>query len=282
MSKQIVYGLEKYFNFTGAKLKESFVRHLIDLQHNEIGNLPWVLKGVMQFDYENLPETDRADRLNTYTGIASNKNLNIDTTVYLLSNAFPEDTFCSKLVTLQLAGQEALLASIFSRTQVLSKLWIGETISKFFNNFDNVLLLGGWTTHHTLFLKDIKIKNLFSIDIDSSINGTAYIFNPAVIIDNKDVNDSFDRDNNIIIKDKIQNFDLIINTSAEHMTLDWYDKIKPGTTILIQSNNMNDPDHVNKSAHLGEFLRKYPVTKTYYRGECNFDSYSRFMLFGVK
>ena len=282
MSKQIIYGLEKYFNFIGTKLKESFIRHLIDLQHNETGNLPWVLKEVFRFDYENLPETGREDRLNTYTSISVNKNLNIESTVQILSNAFPDDEFCAKLLNLQLAGEEALLASIFSRTQVLSKIWIGETIAKFYNNFENVLLIGGWTTHHTLFLKNIKIKNLFSIDIDSSINKTAYVFNPNVIIDNKDILNSFDNNNNILINEKIQDFDLVINTSAEHMTLDWYNKIKPGTIVLIQSNNMDDPDHINKSIHLGEFLRKYPTSKTFYRGEINFDSYSRFMIFGVK
>ena len=282
MSKQIIYGLEKYFNFIGTKLKESFIRHLIDLQHNETENLPWVLKEVFRFDYENLPETGREDRLNTYTSISVNKNLNIESTVQLLSNAFPNDEFCTKLLNLQLAGEEALLASIFSRTQVLSKIWIGETIAKFYNNFENVLLIGGWTTHHTLFLKNIKIKNLFSIDIDSSINKTAYVFNPNVIIDNKDILNSFDNNNNILINEKIQDFDLVINTSAEHMTLDWYNKIKPGTIVLIQSNNMDDPDHINKSIHLGEFLRKYPTSKTFYRGEINFDSYSRFMIFGVK
>jgi hypothetical protein len=282
MSKQIIYGLEKYFNFTGTKLKESFVRHLIDLQHNETGNFPWVLKEVLKFDFENLPEEYRSDRLNTYTSISVNKNLNIELTVHLLSKAFPDDEFCAKLLNLHIAGEEALLASIFSRTQVLSKIWIGETISKFYNKFDNALLIGGWTTHHTLFFKNIKINNLFSIDIDSSINKTAYVFNPDVIIDNKDILNSFDRNNNILIKEKIQDFDLIINTSAEHMPLEWYDKIKPGTILLVQSNNMNDPDHINKSAHLGEFLRKYPVSKTFYRGELNFDSYSRFMVFGLK
>ena len=282
MSKQIIYGLEKYFNFTGTKLKESFVRHLIDLQHNETGNFPWVLKEVLKFDFENLPEEHRSNRLNTYTSIGVNKNLNIETTVQLLSMAFPNDEFCAKLLNLYIAGEEALLSSIFSRTQVLSKIWIGETISKFYNKFDNTLLIGGWTTHHTLFFKNIKINNLFSIDIDSSINKTAYVFNPNVLIDNKDILNSFDSNNNILIKERIQDFDLIINTSAEHMPMEWYDKIKPGTIVLVQSNNMNEPDHINNSAHLGEFLRKYPVSKTFYRGELNFDSYSRFMIFGIK
>lgn len=273
-NKQIVYGLEKYFNFVNDKLKESYLRHLIDLQHHEDVNRPWALKEAIRFDYEHLPKQGRDDRINTYTVICVDRNLNVESTIYLLSNAFPEDSFCIKLSYLQSQGKELLLASIFSRTQVLSKIWLGETIAKFQNHFNNVLLLGGWTTHHSLFFKDIKVDNLFSIDVDESINETAKIFNPNIVIDNGDASIAFDRLN--------REFDLVINTSAEHMSLDWYNNIKPGTAVLIQSNNMNDPDHINKSIHLGEFLRKYPVSKTYFRGEYNFDNYSRFMVFGVK
>jgi hypothetical protein len=273
-NKQIVYGLEKYFNFLNDKLKENYLRHLIDLQHHDTENRPWALTQAIKFDYNNLSQNGRDDRISTYTSICVQQNLNIEITVYLLSTAFPEDSFLQKLALLQSQGKESLLGSIFSRTQVLSKIWLGETLAKFQNHFNNVLLLGGWTTHHSLFFKDIQVDNLFSIDIDSSINETAKIFNPNVVIDNSDATHALGNLN--------QHFDLIINTSAEHMTLDWYNNIKPGTCVLIQSNNMDDPDHINKSIHLGEFLRKYPVSKTYFRGEYNFDSYSRFMLLGVK
>ena len=281
-NKQIVYGLEKYFNYIHDPLKETFVKHLINLQHHNEPDGPWALKELIAFDYENLTDDKRADRLNIYTTICTQRNLNIEFTLLLLNYAFYKDNFCEVLLKLFIRGKEDLLVSIFSRTQMLSKMWIGETIFKFKNKFDNVLLLGGWTTHHTLFFKGITVNNLVSVDVDTEINDDARLFNPNVVIDNSDALSIFDEQGNITINGNVQNFDLVINTSAEHMTLDWYDKIKSGTTVLIQSNNMNDPDHINKSAHLGEFLRKYPVTKTYYRGEFNFDSYSRFMVFGVK
>lgn len=281
-NKQIVYGLEKYFNYIHDPIKETFVKYLINVQHHNEPDGPWALKELIAFDYENLPDDKRTDRLNIYTTICTQRNLNIEFTLLLLNYAFNRDNFCEVLLKLFVRGKEDLLVSIFSRTQMLSKMWIGETISKFKNRFDNVLLLGGWTTHHTLFFKGITVNNLVSVDIDAEINEDARLFNPNVVIDNSDALSIFDEQCNITINGKLQDFDLVINTSAEHMSLEWYDKIKPGTTVLIQSNNMNDPDHINKSAHLGEFLRKYPVTKTYYRGEFNFDSYSRFMVFGVK
>jgi hypothetical protein len=269
--RQIAYGLEKYFGFVNDKTKKDFLRRLIDIQHYDAVNSPWSLKEAIQFDYDNLTAVGRNERINTYTSISIERNLSISNTVFLLHSAFPEDNFCNILRDLQQQEKESLLASIFSRTQVLSKMWRGETIGKFQSHFNKVLLLGGWTTHHTLFFKDITVNGLYSIDIDSSINDIAKLFNPSVSIQNKDASSFL-----------VDGFDLVINTSAEHMSMEWYDNIKPGTLVLIQSNNMDDPDHINKSAHLGEFLRKYPVTKTYYRGEYNFDSYSRFMLFGVK
>ena len=281
-NKQIVYGLEKYFNYIHDPVKETFVKHLINVQHHNEPDGPWALKELIAFDYENLTDDKRPDRLNIYTTICTQRNLNIESTLLLLNYAFNRDNFCEVLLKLFLRGKEDLLVSIFSRTQMLSKIWIGETIYKFKNKFDNVLLLGGWTTHHTLFFKGITVNNLVSVDVDTEINEDARLFNPKVVIDNSDALSIFDEQGNITINGKVQDFDLVINTSAEHMTLDWSDKIKPGTTVLIQSNNMKDQDHINKSAHLGEFLRKYPVTKMHYRGEFNFDSYSRFMVFGVK
>lgn len=282
MSKQIIYGLEKYFNFIQDEVKETFVKFVINLQHHNETDKPWALKELIAFDYNNLPEDRRRDRLNIYTSICIERNLNIEKTLMLLDSAFPKDKFCELLLTLFVRGQEELLAAIFSRTQMLSKIWIGETISKFQNKFENVLLLGGWTTHHTLFFKNIKIDDLVSVDVDISINEHAKLFNPNVTIVNTDALSIFDDSGNTIINGANKNFDLIINTSAEHMSLDWFSKIKPGTAVLIQSNNMDDSDHINKSIHLGEFLRKYPVSKTFYRGEFNFDSYSRFMVYGIK
>jgi hypothetical protein len=280
--RQIIYGLEKYFNFDNDNIKESFVKYLINIQHHIESDKPWALKELIAFDYDNLIDTNRIDRLNTYTSVCISQNLNIETTVFLLNSAFPEDKFCNILSMILSRGKENLLASIFSRTQILSKMWIGETISKFHNKFENVLLIGGWTSHHTLFFNNIKINNLVSVDIDNSINDESKLFNPALIIDNSNANDIFDSSGDIKINGIVQKFDLIINTSAEHMDLNWYEKLPNGSLVLIQSNNMSDSDHINKAIDLGDFLMKYSMSKTLYRGEFNFDSYSRFMLYGIK
>ena len=50
---QIVYGLEKYFNFVNDTIKEQFVRNLINLQHHTDNDRVWALKEIISFDYEN-------------------------------------------------------------------------------------------------------------------------------------------------------------------------------------------------------------------------------------
>lgn len=279
---QIVYGLEKYFNFVNEHIKEKFVRCLINLQHHIGDDRVSALKEIISFDYEKLNEFNRQDRLTIYTNIFKNSDLSVDKTIALFDSIWKDDEFCKKISSIYYKAPTELLPVIFTRTQVLSKIWLAETISKFDNHFQNVLLVGGWTTHHTLYFKNIAVDNLYSVDIDSSVNEFARLFNKQVIIENSYVDNVFDDENDILIRNNKHKFDLVINTSAEHMSTDWFRKLKAGTKVLIQSNNMDAEGHINKSDNLAEFLKKYPVTKTFYRGELNFDNYRRYMLYGVK
>jgi organic radical activating enzyme len=123
---------EKYFNFDNDNIKESFVKYLINIQHHIESDKPWALKELIAFDYDNLIDTNRIDRLNTYTSVCISQNLNIETTVFLLNSAFPEDKFCNILSMILSRGKENLLASIFrglySKGYVGNKKSLSETI----------------------------------------------------------------------------------------------------------------------------------------------------------
>jgi hypothetical protein len=186
-----------------------------------------------------------------------------------------------KLHDITLLNNE-IIATVFSKSQILSKLWMIETLNKFKLNFDNILLVGGWLTHHSLFLKDITYSNLYSIDPDVSINPLVKIMNSNAYVDNKNMEDAFDANNDIIFNDNILNPDLIINTSAEHMSNVWFEKLKPGSTVLIQSNSSPEYEHINHCENFGVFLKKYPLNIVYFRGETAFPKYKRFMIYGVK
>jgi hypothetical protein len=77
-------------------------------------------------------------------------------------------------------------------------------------------------------------------------------------------------------------FDLIINTSCEHIADNsWYDRIPAGTKVVLHSNNLPGYDHVNCCENLDEMIEKYPMDLEY-AGGLDLEQYTRFMLVGSR
>lgn len=277
-----LFGIEKFFDFVHAPEKKNFVRNIINMKYSESKLKLWPLKELISADYTLYPDDNRSDRLNFYTNICAEDRLDTKELIYIMSLIWPKDQIIDKLHRITLLNS-SILSTVFSKSQILSKLWMAETLNKSNTlSFNNILLVGGWLTHHSLFLKDIAYNNLYSIDPDASINTLIDIMNPAVHISNKNIEECFDHDNNIIFNDQLLTPDLVINTSAEHMSNDWFEKLKPGTAVLLQSNSSPEYGHINYCADFGVFLKKYPMATLYFRGETVFPKYKRFMLHGVK
>lgn len=277
-----LFGIEKYFHFVQDVRKKQFIRNIINLKYVDQQSKPWSLKNLISDDYNKYPVAFREDRLNFYTNVCSKDEITTRDIIGTLHSIWPEDDFIHKLFSIVDEGYEDALPVIFSKSQVLSKIWMAEILSKFNLNFNNVLLVGGWLTHHSLYLKDINYNKLFSIDPDTSINELIAIINPEAYVENKAINECFDYENNLTFYDKILEADLVINTSSEHMDTTWFEKLKPGTTVFIENNSDPIEEHINYSETLPDFLRKYPLTTTYYRGEITFPKYKRYALYGVK
>jgi hypothetical protein len=106
---------------------------------------------------------------------------------------------------------------------------------------------------------------------------------PDTYVENKEINHCFDANDNLIFYNKVLEPDLVINTSSEHMDTTWFEKLKPGTTVFIENNSDSfHYQHINCSETLPDFLKKYPVSTTYYRGEITFPRYKRYALYGIK
>jgi hypothetical protein len=276
-----LFGIEKFFNFINESEKKKFIRNIINMKYSEASSKPWPLKDLISSDYELYPDSYRSDRLNFYANICAEDKLVTKELIYIMNSIWTDDSVLQKLHKITLLN-DSILATIFSKSQILSKLWMAETLSKHNLSFNNILLIGGWLTHHSLFLKDINYKHLYSIDPDVSMNPLINIMNPNAFICNKNIEHCFNGNNDIIFNDSIITPDLVINTSAEHMDNTWFEKLKPGTTVLLQSNSSPDYQHINYCQDFGVFLKKYPVTKLYFRGETVLPSYKRYMLYGVK
>ena len=174
----------------------------------------------------------------------------------------------------------------FSANQISSKLWAAEELEKTVAKLEygplNMYMLGGWyaTLHFILKIRNnIKIDECRSLDIDSM----------ACVVANN-LNVSWERDwkfkafpedvNNTAYP---ENVNCIINTSSEHMDSDeWFNNIQPGTLCLIQSNNLDIPEHTNIVKSARELSSRYPLTKTIFQGTRPFKTYQRFMIIGIK
>jgi hypothetical protein len=66
------------------------------------------------------------------------------------------------------------------------------------------------------------------------------------------------------------------------MTTDWYDRIKPGTQLIMQSNNLVIDDHINNCKSLDDFKSKYPLSEVKYDTTLELNIFNRFTLAGIK
>lgn len=277
-----LFGIEKYFHFIQESNKKTFIRNIINLKYADQQSKPWSLKNLISDDYKKYPDASREDRLNFYTNVCSKDEITTEEIIRTITSIWPEDQFIQKLSKIVEIGRGHQLPVIFSKSQVLSKIWMGEILTKFDLNFNNVLLIGGWLTHHSLYLKDINYGKLFSVDPDAEHNPLIEIINPGAYVENKNINECFDSTGNLTFYGKVLEPNLIINTSSEHMSNEWFEKLPEGSLVFIENNSDPSDEHINYSETLPDFLRKFPMTKILYRGEMNFPKYKRYALYGIK
>jgi hypothetical protein len=118
--------------------------------------------------------------------------------------------------------------------------------------------------------------NFYEVDMDTRCKEVSGRFNYTFknYLGHKSVNiDDFE---------SITDFDTVINLSCEHMTTDWYKRIKPGTQLVMQSNNLVIDDHINNCKSLDDFKSKYPLSEVKHETTLELNIFNRFTLSGVK
>lgn len=197
------------------------------------------------------------------------------------------------------------LADAFSRGQVSSKIWLVTELAKVQHKFDNIVILAGWYGQLVKYFDNIEFKKIRNIDIDQTACLISDdIFNLELIQDYKVKAVCADIQSLTLTKKgyefQIENFknndqkkfperflpNLIINTSAEHMTEDWFNSIRfkeleSNPIVVIQSNNLFDiEEHVNCVHSIDHMKKKFPMQEILYEGELQFQGYKRIMLIG--
>ena len=198
----------------------------------------------------------------------------------------------------------AIIQDAMSRSQMRSKIWLVEELAKINSNYDNVAVMAGWFGQiKTIYDKRLTYSKMRIVELDKDACKTSdYIFNITNLENYKvkavhaDINELTLHKNGY--EWDVENFkentkftekftpDLIINTSAEHMTEEWFHQIRfkeieSNPIVAIQSNNMFDGEgHVNCVYSADHMKKKFPMKEVLYEGELQLKGYKRVMIIG--
>ena len=169
------------------------------------------------------------------------------------------------------------LRDAFHTNQIQSKKQASLAFDSISNNANKVLYIGSWLGFLTrALIEKYPSINLYEVDMDTrckDISGRFnYTFKNYLGHQSIDINDF----------EPINEFDTVINLSCEHMSVDWYNRIKPGTQLVIQSNNLVIDDHINNCESIDDFKSKYPLNKISYENTLELNVFNRFTLSGTK
>jgi hypothetical protein len=191
-----------------------------------------------------------------------------------------------------------------SRSQIRSKIWLVEELSNLGLEYKNIIVMGSWFGQLvSIYNKKLKFEKFRLIDIEKFFCETSdYNFNLKYLENYRVKSICTDVNNLTMHKNgyewQIENFkedtryvekflpDLIINTSAEHMTEEWFHQIRfkeleSNPIVAIQSNNMFDGDgHINCVYSANHMKKKFPMREVLFEGELQLKGYKRVMLIG--
>lgn len=198
----------------------------------------------------------------------------------------------------------SIINDAFSRSQMRSKFWLINELSKINNNYDHIVILAGWFGQlKAIYEKQCTYAKMRIVEMDKqSCETSDYIFNLSNL-ENHKVKSIHANINELTLHKNgyewdVENFkdgtkysekflpNLIINTSAEHMTEEWYNQIRfknmeSDPIVAIQSNNLFDiPEHINCVHSVDHMKKKFPMKEILFEGELQLKGYKRVMLIG--
>ena len=202
-----------------------------------------------------------------------------------LEELYPEITFIMRLRDSMEQYPDINWGDAMSRGQITSKQWLLHELQMLkLTNLKRVVICGGWVgILARLILDNPAINSSYIILMDTDVEAirASYVLNQGYEADqfmgwgidccHKEVG--------------YQTFDTIINTSCEHFQEfdKWWEKIPTGKFIILQSNNVTDPeDHVNCVTCAEELVDNVGMSTVLFSGSLPCIGYKRFMVIGVK
>jgi hypothetical protein len=268
--REVFFGLEEYLKFCGNE-EDVYLT-------NEIGKA---------FEAEDI----QTALLNIYVRIISKRNPS-DKIFRGINNYLKDE------------NNPAIIQDAMSRSQMRSKIWLVEELAKINTNYDNVAVMAGWFGQiKTIYDKRLTYSKMRILELDKDACETSdYIFN-ITNLENYKVKAVCANINELTLHKNgyewdVENFkdgtkysekflpDLIINTSAEHMSEEWlhqirFKQLESDPIVAIQSNNMFDGEgHINCVYSADHMKKKFPMKEVLYEGELQLKGYKRVMIIG--
>ena len=309
-----LYGLEDYFAFSNNEEATGFLHEFVSTYYSAE---PWAILKKLVLNSHGLDKELFAKHLNCYIN-ATNKQYNMVELASCLRDYSKEKILNAIHMYDRSNGDITVLNDALSRSQIKSKIWLVDELSKLDTDenrskgifplkgpvMSNVMVMAGWFGQlKTIFDKRLNYKKMRIIELDrSACQVSDYIFNLSELENYKVKSVNADINNLTLHKNgyewDVENFkegskytekflpDLIINTSAEHMTEEWYNQIRfkeieNNPVVAIQSNNMFDGEgHVNCVHSIDHMKKKFPMKEILFEGELQLKGYKRVMLIG--
>jgi hypothetical protein len=178
----------------------------------------------------------------------------------------------------------------FSHGQIESKLWLCENIEPYIPKDARIAILGSWYNILSFMMitrQPNKYQYFLGIDV-----------NPDAISVADKICNAWTIGTNAIVKNKMgdagkmdySDFDVVINCSPEHMPSTWFNNVKEGTLVCVQSSDVIDPSYPwlvsNPNKDIDTLIEKCPLSHRFFMGTKHIEytdwGYKRFMLIGLK
>jgi len=295
-----LYGLEDYYKFARIKEHEEILHDFISIYYS---NEPLGILKRLALKSHRLEAPIFSKHMNCYIN-AINKSYDIVELTSCLTD-FNNERILAAIHKYDREGYDvSILNDAFSRSQIKSKLWLIQELANIQLSYSNAIIMAGWFGQLKPILdRGIVIDRTRILEVDrSACEVSDYIFNHRHLENYKVKAVNVDINNLTLHKNgyewEVENFkegtkysekylpDLIINTSAEHMSEDWFFQIKfkemeSNPIVAIQSNNLFDiPEHINCVHSVEHMKKKFPMKEILFEGELQLKGYKRVMLIG--
>ena len=165
----------------------------------------------------------------------------------------------------------------FHSNQIHSKHQAVNALSHLPNHTGKLLYIGSWIGFLTHYIcKEYPNFMVDEIDIDTRVEHVSRYFN------SKFYNYGTHYATDVLHFEEIHNYNTVVNLSSEHMPSDWFEKVKPGTQCVIQSNNLNIEDHINLCYSIEELKQKFPLSSICYENTMKLNVFTRYTISGIK